>query len=425
MPRFLQALLAALALTAALPAAAPAGPWHPHTLATGHPTFVRALDARSDHVRLLVDERHHGSVRQLELRVGNTGYHLLDSSRGTYQSVRIAHDAHGREVVAWAHAGDGGGVRHAFVWSPGGGTQELDTPRSVVSLSLSVAPDGSAALGVTAAAEVYGATGTVDGPFTPLKDLGATDGLAVAAGAGPGGGAVVAWPQAHGLAVAAAPPRAAFGAPQTATLPAPSSVVRDVTAASTPTGRTVVAAQVGVFDAGGAELSRRVDAFDWAPDQSAPSAARTLSTATGMFAGPPALVPRGETVVAGWTETAQVHTAARVLRTVRWTSGADPAAPVDYRPARGMGGSSAPLIAAPAAGTGAAQFFYRPSTASARWYTVATDAQGAPHGASSVTAPGERGDADLRATLATAPTVAWTTNVSGTSAGYRVRTAMP
>jgi hypothetical protein len=425
MPRPLTALLTAagLVLAAALPASAPAGPWHTHTLGTGDPTFLRGLDARPDHVRLLVDERDRGPTNQLELRVGNSGYHLLDTARGTFQATQIAHDALGRPTVAWGRTPDRGGVREAFVWSAEGGRQELDVPRSVVQISLTVAPDGSAVLAASTASAIYAAQRPVDGPFGELAQVGTTDGFDVATGAGPGGRAIVAWAQGGSVQAVAAPAGAPFGPPQALTLPAAASEIRQLTATSTPSGRTVIAAQVGV-GTGHAVQSTRIDAFDWAPGQPAPAPGRTLST-TGAFAGSPTLLARDATVVLGWTETTDPHVAARVLRTVRWSTGAEPSAPAAYRPARGMAGYDAPLIAAPAPGTAAARFFYRPSTRSARWYTVEIDGAGAAHDASSVTAPGQRGDADLQATPASTPLVAWTDQTGTTNAGYRVRTATP
>jgi hypothetical protein len=425
MPRLLTALIACagLVLAAALPASAPAGPWQVHTLATGDPTFLSALDARPDHVRLLVDDRDRGATDQLELRVGTTGYHLLDTARGTFQAVQIAHDALGRPTVAWGRTRGHGGVREAFVWSAEGGRQELDLPRSVVQLSLTVAPDGSAVLAASTATAIYAAQRPVDGPFSALVQVGPTDGFDVATGAGPGGRAIVAWARDGALYAAAAPAGAPFGTPQALALPGQASEIRQLTATSAPSGRTVIAAQVGV-GTGHAVQSTRIDAFDWAPDQPAPAPGRTLSTA-GAFAGSPTLVARDETVVLGWTETTEPHAAARVLRTVRWSTGAEPGAPTAYRPARGMAGYDAPLIAAPAPGAAAARFFYRPSTRSARWYTVELDGTGTAHGASSVTAPGERGDAGLRATLASTPIVAWTVQTGTTNAGSRVRTATP
>jgi hypothetical protein len=130
-------------------------------------------------------------------------------------------------------------------------------------------------------------------------------------------------------------------------------------------------------------------------------------------------------MVVGWTESTGEHIAARVLRSVRWPAGSSLSAASAYRPARGMGGFAAPLPASPLPGT-AGRFFYRPSTASNRWYTVWIDGTGGAHGASSVTPPSVRSDADLQATLASGgSTAAWTTKLGSTNATYRIQIATP
>jgi hypothetical protein len=370
-------------------------------------------------IALLLQHRLNGGNR-LELRAGGRT-RLLDRSPRSFLDGDVQHDARGRLVVAWRRILEGGGVQ-AFAWTATGGRQQVSDGRKAVGgLSLSVAPNSRAALTYGSADGVFVSRRPPGSGFQPPEAVApagtylATPGIGVSRR----GRVVVAWTDGPRLLARAAAGAAPFGMTQPVALRPPTSGNDLLPGAPkvtiTTDGRAVVVVPTFEVRPGAPrDLVRtvtdtRVEAFDWAPADTRPSIAVTLSR--GAAAGPPDLVRVGKSAAIAWTQ--RPKGLPRALWITRWTPGGIQKPNVYDTHALDL-----PVLLTRAP-RGAVDAFY--GTGAQRWFTVRLSGAGLYRETSAVTPAGERVAAIDAAGAGRRAVAAWTFR----SHGAQVRFARP
>ncbi len=374
----------ALAAAALVAPAAEARPWSVDKVATPGPSLSRGVDVLPNGRAVVLLQRRAGGQNRLELRIGRTT-RMLDGTARSFLSTDIQHDRRGRLAVVWRRIVDG--QIQAFAWTARGGRQQVSAERqSVGHVSLSIAPNGRAALAYSSPVGVFLARGASGAGFGAPTAIGAgTPTLLPDVAVSSGERVVVAWSDGKRVLVRVAR-QGVLGVTYVVSLrpaAAGNTLVPGVPrVVITSGGRAVVAVSSselrGPSPAPGATpvvADRRVEAFDWPRAAPRPSAVATLSR--GAAAGDAEIVAHGQSAVIAWTQRPQG--APRSLWTTRWTrAGLQRPNVYDTRML------DLPVVLTPAP-RGAVDAYY--STAQ-RWFTVRLSAAGLYRGTSTVTGPG-------------------------------------
>ena len=370
----------ALIASALLASPADARPWSVRTLPT--PAFSRGVDMLPSGRSALLLQRSAGGSNRLELRVGGRA-RLLDSSAHPFLSTDVQHDTRGRFVVSWRRVI--GGATQAFAWTLRGGRQQVSNVHASISqVSLSVAPNGRAALvylspeGLSLARGAAGRGFGTPATVAPAGTFDANPGVAVSSG----GRIVVAWSDGKKIFARAAKGPGPLGSAQPVALRPPTAGTTLVAGAPkvviTSDGRAVVAVSSSELRGGppATVADRRVEAFEWPAGAPRPSAAATFSR--GAAAGEADLIAQGTSAVIAWTQRPQG--APRALWITRWTPKGLQRPNLYDTHALGL-----PVILT-LAPRGAVDVYYQ--AGGQRWFTVRLSATGLYGGTAAVTPPG-------------------------------------
>jgi hypothetical protein len=414
-PRALALALVAAALTAA---AAAARPWSVRTVPTPGASYSRGVDVLPSGRTAVLLQRRAGGRNRLELRLG-TRVRTLDTASGGFLSTHIAHDSHGRLVVAWRRslAPD---VVQAFAWTSGAGRQQLSAvKKDVRDVTLAVAGNGRAAVAYDSTDGIFVARRSPGSGFSAAETVAPAGTFASGAGIAVTrrGRIVAAWLRGTGAVVRAADGAAPFEAAEVVPLRPPGAGTTLVGAAPkvviTSEGRAVVV--VSSYELRRSAVAplfadQRVEAFDWAAAAAHPSAASTLSRSAS--AGVADVVAQGASAVIAWTQ--RSPKAPRELWAATWTTKG-----VQRPRVYTTHALNSPVLLG-AGARGAVQVFYR--AGGPRWFNVRLTAAGLYRDTAVVTPPGAAVPFVYTATTGSRVAASWSVKVGK---AWRTQVARP